>query len=162
MRSEGLFLCPASLETGRHVGGRAGPAKATVFPMKTKHLLAISLTLTATASLHADTFGSGTNTFTVGFVNIGNAGNGDDLGAGGGLYSSPYGGVAYDYRMAVTEVPQDWITKATNLGAADLGHGAYTGMQPAVNMDWFQMAGFVNWLNTSTGHHAAATSSALL
>jgi formylglycine-generating enzyme required for sulfatase activity len=33
--------------------------------------------------------------------------------------------------------------------------GAWTGGQPAANMTWFEAAAFVNWLNTSTGHHAA-------
>ncbi len=52
----------------------------------------------ATSSLDAaivsvDTFGSGANTFSVDFVTVGNAGNAD---AGGGLYSSPYGGVPYE------------------------------------------------------------------
>ena len=61
----------------------------------------------------ADTFGSGTNIFTIDFVDIGNPGNGDDRGAGGGSYSEPYGGVPYIYRMGVTEAPQEWITKAT-------------------------------------------------
>ena len=103
----------------------------------------------------ADTFGSGANTFTIDFVDIGNPGNGDDLGAGGGSYSSPYGGVAYTYRMGVTEVPQDWITKATNLGMTNVTAGAWTGSQPAANMTWYEAAAFVNWLNTSTGHQAA-------
>ena len=107
------------------------------------------------ASVHADTFGSGGNAFTIDFVNIGNAGNGDDLGAGGGIYSSPYGGVGYDYRMGVTEVPQDWITKATNLGLTNVTAGAWAGNQPAANMTWYEAAAFVNFLNVSTGHQAA-------
>jgi hypothetical protein len=54
--------------------------------------LAVGLALLA-VSARGDSFGSGANTFTIDFVNIGNAGNADDAGAGGGLYSSPYGGV---------------------------------------------------------------------
>ena len=103
----------------------------------------------------ADTFGSGANAFTIDFVDIGNPGNTDDAGAGGGSYSSPYGGVAYTYRMGVTEVPQDWITKATNLGMTNVTAGAWTGSQPAANMTWYEAAAFVNWLNTSTGHQPA-------
>lgn len=105
--------------------------------------------------VHADTFGSGANTFTIDFVPIGNAGNANDAGAGGGLYSSPYGGVPYVYQMGVTEVAQDWITKATNLGMANVTAGAWTGNQPAANMTWYEAAAFVNFLNVSTGHHAA-------
>lgn len=107
------------------------------------------------STLRADNFGSGANTFTIDFVNIGNAGNADDTGDGGGSFSSPYGGVSYNYRMGVTEVSQDWITKATNLGVTNLGGGAWTDSQPAATMTWYQAAAFVNYLNTSTGHHAA-------
>jgi len=103
----------------------------------------------------ADTFGSGANTFTIDFVDIGNPGNGDDLGAGGGSYSSPYGGVDYMYRMGVTEAPQEWITKATSLGMTNVTAGSWTGRQPAADMTWYEAAAFVNWLNTSTGHQPA-------
>ncbi len=106
-------------------------------------------------TLRADSFGSGANSFTIGFVNIGNAGNSDDAGAGGGIYSSPYGGVGYTYRMGVTEAAQDWITKATNLGMTNVTAGGSTANQPAVFMTWYEAAAFVNWLNTSTGHQAA-------
>ena len=106
-------------------------------------------------SAHADAFGSGGNTFTIDFVNIGNAGNANDAGAGGGIYSSPYGGVSYAYRIGVTEVPQDWITKATNLGVTNVTAGAWSVIQPAANMTWYEAAAFVNFLNTSTGHQAA-------
>jgi formylglycine-generating enzyme required for sulfatase activity len=114
---------------------------------------------------HADTFGSGSNAFTIEFVDIGNAGNADDRALDNtndtpgdptdDEYASPYGGVGYVYRMGVTEVPQDWITKATTLGLSDVTAGAWTGLQPAANMSWFEAAAFVNWLNTSTGHQAA-------
>jgi formylglycine-generating enzyme required for sulfatase activity len=113
------------------------------------------LTLLTVSAVRADTFGSGGDAFTIDFVTIGNAGNGDDAGAGGGLYSSPYGGVPYVYRMGVTEVPQDWIDKATNLGMTNVTAGEWTGLQPAAKMSWYEAAAFVNFLNTSTGHQAA-------
>ena len=126
---------------------------------KTRLLASFALaTLSAViqpATVRADTFGSGANSFTIDFVDIGNAANRDDLGEGGGIYSSPYGGVAYNYRMGVTEVPQVWIDKATNLGMANVVAGAWSGNQPAANMTWYEMAEFVNWLNTTTGHHRA-------
>ena len=121
---------------------------------KLKYTLAGVLALTVMPT-RADTFGSGVNQFNIDFVNIGNAGNANDAGAGGGLYSSPYGGVSYNYRMGVTEAAQDWITKATNLGLTNVTAGAWTGNQPAANITWFQAAAFVNFLNTSTGHQAA-------
>ena len=58
--------------------------------MQTQPILSRSL-LTASAAVlcaflvptaHADVFGSGANTLTLDFVNIGNAGNADDAGAG--------------------------------------------------------------------------------
>jgi hypothetical protein len=52
----------------------------------------------------ADVFGSGGDAFTLEFVTIGNAGNADDAGAGGGSYSTPYGGVSYGYRMGTFEI----------------------------------------------------------
>ncbi len=121
---------------------------------KLKYTLAGVLALTVMPT-RADTFGSGVNQFNIDFVNIGNAGNANDAGAGGGLYSSPYGGVSYNYRMGVTEAAQDWITKATNLGLTNVTAGAWTGNQPAANITWFHAAAFVNFLNTSTGHQAA-------
>jgi formylglycine-generating enzyme required for sulfatase activity len=107
---------------------------------------AILCALTVT-SARADTFGSGGNAFTIDFVNIGNAGNADDAGAGGGIYSSPYGGVAYSFRMQTTEVTQSQITKATAGGLANVTAGPWTGSQPATIMTWFEAAAFVNWLN---------------
>jgi hypothetical protein len=104
----------------------------------------LSLIVTTT---HADTFGTGPNDFTIDFVNIGNAGNTDDTGAGGGSYSSPYGGVPYAYRMGTYEISQDAITKATAGGLLNVTAGAWAGNQPAANMTWFEAAAFVNWLN---------------
>ena len=106
-------------------------------------------------SAKADIFGSGANAFTIDFVNIGNPGNADDAGAGGGSYSSPYGGVSYTYRMGTYEISQAQIEKATASGLANVTAGAWSGNQPAANMTWFEMAAFVNWMNTSTGHQAA-------
>lgn len=125
--------------------------------MKTINTLAVCIfALTTTISaLRADTFGSGPNTFTIDFVSVGNAGNAADTEAGGGNHFSPHGGVAYTYRMGVTEVPQDWIDKATNLGLANVNAGPWTGMRPATNMTWYEAAAFVNLLNTDTGHQAA-------
>jgi hypothetical protein len=116
----------------------------------TSHKLGITLAgvlaLTVT-SAQADTFGSGGNQFTIDFVNIGNAGNTDDAGAGGGIYSSPYGGVSYAYRMGTYEISQDQIEKATASGLAGVAAGAHTGDEPAADLTWFEAAAFVNWLN---------------
>ena len=131
--------------------------------MQTQPILSRSL-LTASAAVlcaflvptaRADSFGSGGDAFTIDFVNIGNAGNANDAGAGGGSYSSSYGGVSYGYRMGTYEIAQDAITKATASGVLNLGGGAWSATQSAASMTWFQAAAFVNYLNTSTGRPAA-------
>lgn len=124
---------------------------------KTSHKLGTLAGVLALAVLpaRADNFGSGGNAFTIDFVNIGNAGNADDAGAGGGLYSSPYGGVPYTYRMGIYEISENAIVKATAGGLTNVTAGYWTGSQPANLLTWFEAAAFVNWLNTSTGHHAA-------
>jgi len=118
-------------------------------------ILTGSIAAFLTASVHADIFGSGANAFNINFVTVGNAGNGNDAGAGGGLYSSPFGGVSYTFQMGVTEVAQDWITKATNLGMTNVTAGTFSANRPATSLTWYEMAGFVNWLNTNQGHQAA-------
>ncbi len=131
--------------------------------MQTQQILSRSL-LTASAavlcaflvpSARADVFGSGGDAFTIDFVNIGNAGNANDAGAGSGSYSSSYGGVSYGYRMGTYEIAQDAITKATASGVLNLGGGAWSATQSAASMTWFEAAAFVNYLNTSTGRPAA-------
>lgn len=123
--------------------------------MKTNILLTVACGLALTVAAQADNFGTAGNEFAIDFVNVGNAGNGNDAGAGGGIYSSPYGGVAYDFRIGTYEISQDAITKATASGMTNVVAGAWTGSQPAANITWYEAAAFVNWLNTSTGHQAA-------
>jgi len=80
-----------------------------------------------------DVFGSGTNAFTIEFVAIGNPGNAVDV------YPAPgagYGAVSYDYRMGTREISQNQIDKATLAGLANVAAGAWTGSQPAANINW--------------------------
>ncbi len=98
----------------------------------------------------ADTFGTGANGFTLDFVPIGNAGNGNDAGTGGS-----YGGVTYDYRMGTNEISQAAIDNAVAGGLTGMPAGSWSGSQPSASINWFQAAAFTNWLNTSTGHVAA-------
>ena len=102
-----------------------------------------ALLLLSSSLANADQIG----TMSIAFADISNAGNADDSGSSG-LYSSPYGGVAYDYRMSITEI------SASMLSTAGLHSGSWLGNQPAT-VNWYQAAGFVNWLNTSTGHQSA-------
>jgi len=86
----------------------------------------------------ADTFGSGSNTFTIDFVNIYNAGNAKDDGAGGGIYSSQAGRVPYNYRIGTNEIAQEALTKASLNGlTTNVRAGAWTGNRPAANMSWY-------------------------
>jgi formylglycine-generating enzyme required for sulfatase activity len=102
------------------------------------------------AIVRADSFGTGANGFTLDFVVVGNAGNGNDAGTGGS-----YGGVAYDYRMGVNEISQAAINAAVAGGLTGMTAGNWSGNQPATSINWYQAAAFTNWLNTSTGHVAA-------
>jgi hypothetical protein len=111
----------------------------TKFGLTLAGALALSVT-----SARADLFGTGPNTFTLDFVTVGNAGNSDDLGAGGGLYSSPYGGMLYEYRVGTFEISQEQIEKATAGGLASVVAGAHTGAEPAANITWYEAAAFVN------------------
>jgi len=105
--------------------------------------------VSAAIEASTDGFGSPGHEFQIEFVRVANPGNGGDAGAGG------YGEVSYDYRVGLTEVPQDWITKALNSGLSNVTAGPWTGSQPATNLAWYEAAAFVNWLNTSTGHQSA-------
>jgi formylglycine-generating enzyme required for sulfatase activity len=115
-------------------------------PSKLGMTLAGVLALTILPA-RADNFGTTGNEFTIDFVDIGNAGNAND--------AAGYGGVSYAYRMGNYEISQAQIEKATASGLANVTAGAWSGNQPAANMTWFEMAAFVNFLNTSTGHQAA-------
>ena len=106
-----------------------------------------AVTLSIQPSAQADTFGSGTNTFTIPFVPIGNAGNIAD--------STTYGAVPYEYRASTYEITQDAITKATASGMANVTAGPWTGNQPAASISWYEAAAFVNFLNTNSGKTAA-------
>jgi len=119
--------------------------------MKTTTFLGAGLLALLTVPTHADIFGSGANTFNIDFVTIGNPGNPDR-----GTDRLAYGGVPYVFKMGVTEAERDWITKATNLGLANVFGGNWAGTDaPASALSWYQAAAFVNWLNTSTGHTIA-------
>ena len=49
--------------------------------------LGISLTTAHAAVVSTDSFGSGGGAFTIDFVTVGNVGNANDAGVGGGFYS---------------------------------------------------------------------------
>lgn len=127
-----------------------GPRSTTL-----RSSLPLALLFKAASLILADDFGTGTNAFSIEFATVGHPGNADDSASGGGAYFSALGGVAYTYRMSVTEVPMEWITKAISGGLTDVAATALSPDHPAGLLEWYEAAAFVNWLNTTTGHHAA-------
>jgi formylglycine-generating enzyme required for sulfatase activity len=95
----------------------------------------------------ADTFGSSDNQFTIDFTTIGNPGNAAD--------TTGYGSVGYTFRIGTYAISQNQIDNATASGLANVTAGAWSGDQPAANMNWYESAAFVNWLNTSKGFQPA-------
>jgi autotransporter-associated beta strand protein len=111
--------------------------------------------LAATPAAPADTFGTGGNQISVDFVPISGASN----------PASGYGIVPNDYRISKYKVTKtQWDKFAASLGVTVTGNPWYAydaprfftaGNVPMNNVSWYQAAQFVNWLNTSTGHHVA-------
>ena len=116
-------------------------------------IVLLALTFFLRSPALADTFGSGTNTFAIDFVGIGNTGNAGDTRTNVG--SLGYGAVPYEYRMGAYEITQNAITKATSLGMMNVTAGRYAGDRPAANISWYEAAAFVNFLNTNSGKTAA-------
>lgn len=109
-------------------------------------------------NLQADMFGTGQNQFTIDFTTIsGDAGSADGTYIG---YGKPGGFVdpGYDYRMGVYEVTvSQWQGFEREVGirvADDQPYWRGSDM-PVSNISWYEMAQFVNWLNTSTEHQPA-------
>jgi len=102
------------------------------------------------SSAQADTFGSGSNAFTLNFVQVSQTNNATDP-----LTGSRYGAVPYEYRAGVNEISQNDITKATAGGLSNVTAGVYLGDKPAANITWYEAAAFVNWMNTNSGKTAA-------
>ncbi len=117
-----------------------------------KVLLAVLCVCACT--VFADTFGSGGNQFNIDFVDI----------SAGTNPSSGYGVVDYNYRMGTYEITNDqWakfnaqygVVTGTPSTAYD-SNPYWTGANvPTNNVSWYEVAQFVNWLNTSSGHQAA-------
>jgi len=95
----------------------------------------------------ADTFGTGSNVFTIAFVGVGNAGNPGDAASRNQL-----GSVPYDYRISTYEISQQQVEMASAGGLQGVTAEAWSSSQPAAFMKWYEMAAFANWLNTSTGN----------
>ncbi len=92
------------------------------------------------ATITTDSFGTGESQFSIEFVTISGATN----------PAGDHGIVGRDYRIGVFE-----ITNAQFSKFADNDPGFVGDDVPANRVSWYEAAQFVNWLNTSTGHHVA-------
>ncbi|MDO8301861.1 MAG: SUMF1/EgtB/PvdO family nonheme iron enzyme [Sedimentisphaerales bacterium] len=112
-------------------------------------------------SASADTFGLGSNQFTIDFVNIDNAGNAPD--------DNGRGGVGYAYRIGKYEVTNaQWeafiATAGTPTGNPSYAYNLvsyFTGdQQPTNRLSWYEAAQFCNYLtsgNKSFGAYQLGT-----
>ncbi|MEM8954045.1 MAG: SUMF1/EgtB/PvdO family nonheme iron enzyme [Verrucomicrobiota bacterium] len=113
-------------------------------------MLVLSFGLVGVARGVNVTFGSGVNEFVMAFVEVGDAGNGDD-----DMYESPFGGTGYEYGIGKYEVSEDAVTKANGEGGLGITQSSRGANRPATGISWNEAARFVNWLNTSEGYQAA-------
>ena len=118
-------------------------------------VIALIVSLSLVSAAWADVFGSGEHSLTIDFVTISGSTN----------PTSGYGVVNKDYRIGKFEVTNEqWDSFKANLGVPVTGSppevydldSTWTGANiPISNTSWYEAAQFINWLNTSTGHHAA-------
>jgi formylglycine-generating enzyme required for sulfatase activity len=123
-----------------------------------KRVLTLLLGATALVNISngqtiTEKFGTGSEQFTMDFVEVGNPNN-PSL-----YYGNPQsvGSVSYEYRLGKYEVSREQIIKA-GFGTFLQDMTAYGGngnAKPATGINWYEAAQFVNYLNTSRGYSAA-------
>ena len=152
-----IFLCHSSFSHCRTLGGGYGACFMTNFyhasanSYRAAAAFVLAFALLSPAPSRADTFGSGSNSFEISFVQISQTNNATDPASG-----NRYGAVPYEYRAGIYEITESMITKATASGLVGVTAGAWTNQnQPAGNLNWFEAAAFVNFLNTNSGKTAA-------
>ena len=96
-------------------------------------------------------FGTGGNQFQMEFVTIGNPNNAADTSG----VPNPAGAVGYTYGIGKFEVSEDMIDKFNASQSLQITKDTRGTFKPATSVSWNEAARFVNWLNTSTGGHAA-------
>jgi hypothetical protein len=116
-------------------------------------MLVCALFAALLCAARADTFGSGTNSFAIDFVDIRDTNNAADTRLGQGSFGR--GAVPYAYRISTCEIPESAIAKATAGGLTNVTAGRWPADRPAANISWYEAAAFVNWLNTNSGCQAA-------
>jgi len=124
--------------------------------------LASFITISSAQTVTTQTFGSGSNAFSMDFVEIGNPGNAPDT--TGNADFPPVrlaGSVAYTYKIGKYEVSRDMIIKAsaagvTGLRLADFTYSSWNSPTIAASgIGWVEAAKFVNYLNTISGSSPA-------
>jgi len=113
-------------------------------------------------STWADTFGAGANQFSIDFVLISGDTNPTPQQADEGDLDG-FGIVQNDYRLATCEITNSqWAKFEAELGVPVTGDPSaaytqdayWTGPDlPTTGVSWYEALQFVNWLNTSSGHH---------
>lgn len=134
-----------------------------------KNVLTLSLCLYVISSIaSADTFGTEDNQITIDFINI----SGDASSANGTNISSLSPGEdGYktftdpgSFRIGIYEITNDQWNKFVNNYGTVTGNPSYaykksayfTGTEkPANNVSWYEVAQFINWLNTNKGYSPA-------
>ena len=127
---------------------------------------ALAVLVFASAAV-ADSFGTGGNQFTLDFVDISGSTNPTVAQTTAGDLDG-FGIVADNYRMGTYEITNDqWNKFTAGLGVPVTGdpsiaydgsfhdYGTGTTDVPTNRVSWYEVAQFVNWLNTSTNHQAA-------
>ncbi len=117
----------------------------------TRWMISLIAAICCTSATLADNFGTTPNNFDIQFVNIGDPGNPADTTGN----PNPAGSVDYAYRISKYEISSQMIDKANLLGGLGITHYTYGPDKPATDIDWYEAALFVNWLNTSSGYAAA-------
>jgi len=110
--------------------------------------LALFLSFYGASNTQADTFGTGSNQFTIDFTTIGNPGNSKD---------GEWGSVDYTYRIGTYEISQQQIINAVASGffSGSSRVPSWRGTMPATDIKWYEAAAFVNWLNENSGYEPA-------
>ena len=117
-------------------------------------LLLAAVCQTSRSQTITETFGTGTNQFSIEFVQVGDVGN-----PNGGLAGR--GAVGYSYNIGKYEISREMVLKANSdagigITLQDLTvYGGNGGKRPASGINWFEAARFVNYLNLTSGNPLA-------